>query len=75
MCLLERNGRTLSLFALNGKVRETFLPVLAKEIGYNMVDLRGILKRDISVLSRLASIGETHAGGKALHSIRESLNA
>jgi putative transposase len=48
---------------------------LAKEIGYNMVDLQGILKRDISVLSRLASVGETHTGGKTLQRVRERLNA
>jgi putative transposase len=48
---------------------------LAKEIGYNMVDLQGILKRDSSVLSRLASIGETHTGGKTLQRVRERLNA
>ena len=48
---------------------------LAKEIGYNMVELQGILKRDISVLSRLASIGETREGEKTLRRVKESLNA
>ena len=48
---------------------------LAKEIGYNMMDLQGILKRDISVLSRLASIGGTTGGGKTLQRVRERLNA
>jgi hypothetical protein len=48
---------------------------LAKEVGYNKVELQEILKRDISVLSRLASIGETRAGGKTLRMVRERLNA
>jgi putative transposase len=48
---------------------------LAKEIGYNMAELQGILKRDISGLSRLASIGETRAGEKTLQKVRENLNA
>ena len=48
---------------------------LAKEIGYNMMDLQGILKRDISVLSRLASIRGTTGGEKTLQRVRERLNA
>lgn len=48
---------------------------VAKEIGYNMAELQGILKRDISVLSRLTSIGETRVGGKTLKRVRERLNA
>jgi hypothetical protein len=48
---------------------------LAKEIGYNMMDLQGILKRDISVLSRLASISGTTGGEKTLQRVRERLNA
>jgi hypothetical protein len=48
---------------------------LAREVGYTMVELQGILKRDISVLSRLAGIGETHATGKTLQRVRERLNA
>lgn len=48
---------------------------LAKEIGYNMMELQGILKRDISVLSRLASIGGTTGGEKTLQRVRERLNA
>ena len=51
------------------------LVLMAKEIGYNMVDLQGILKRDVSVLSRLASIGETSDGEKILRRVRERLNA
>jgi len=48
---------------------------LAKEIGYNMAELQVILKRDISGLSRLASIGETRTGGKPLQKVRDRLNA
>jgi len=48
---------------------------LAKEIGYNIMDLQGILKRDISVLSRLASISGTTGGEKTLQRVRERLNA
>jgi putative transposase len=48
---------------------------LAREIGYNTMDLQGILKRDISVLSRLASIGEICAERKTLKRVRERLNA
>ena len=48
---------------------------LAKEIGYNTMDLQAILKRDISVLSRLASDSETHAGGKTLQRMRKRLIA
>jgi REP element-mobilizing transposase RayT len=51
------------------------LVLLAKEIGYNMMELQGILKRDISVLSRLASIGGTTIGEKTLQRVRERLNA
>jgi hypothetical protein len=51
------------------------LILLAKEIGYNMMELQVILKRDISVLSRLASIGGTTAGEKTLRRVRERLNA
>jgi len=48
---------------------------LAKEIGYNIMDLQGILKRDISVLSRLASIGAMREGERTLQRVRERLNA
>jgi hypothetical protein len=48
---------------------------LAKEVGYNMMELQGILKRDISVLSRLASIGATTGGKKTLRRVRGRLNA
>ncbi|MBI4691718.1 MAG: transposase [Nitrospirae bacterium] len=48
---------------------------MAREIGYNMMELQRILKRDISVLSRLASIGEMHAERKILKIVRERLNA
>ena len=48
---------------------------LAREVGYNTMELQGILKRDISVLSRLASIGETRAGEKTLQRVRKRLNA
>jgi REP element-mobilizing transposase RayT len=48
---------------------------LAKEIGYNIMDLQGILKRDISVLSRLASVSGTTGGEKTLRRVRERLNA
>lgn len=48
---------------------------LAREIGYTLTDLQGILKRDISVLSRLATIGETAEGEKLLRRVRKRLNA
>ena len=51
------------------------LVAMAKEIGYTMVELQGILNRDISVLSRLASIGETREGSKLLRRMKTSLNA
>jgi hypothetical protein len=40
------------------------LTLLTREIGYNMKELQGILKRDVSVVSRLASIGEMYAERK-----------
>lgn len=49
--------------------------LLAREIGYNMMELQGILKRDISVLSRLASIGEMCTEREILKRARERLNA
>ncbi|MCL5022983.1 MAG: transposase [Nitrospirae bacterium] len=49
--------------------------LLAREIGYNMMELQGILKRDISVLSRLASIGEMCAERRTLKKVRGRLNA
>ena len=49
--------------------------LLAREIGYTMKELEGILKRDISVLSRLASIGEMRDEGGRLKKVRERLNA
>jgi REP element-mobilizing transposase RayT len=51
------------------------LVALAREIGYTMVELQGILKRDISVLSRLASIGEEREGAKLLRRVRAGINA
>ena len=48
---------------------------LAREIGYNIMELQGILKRDVSVLSRLASICETRGTEKILRRVRERLNA
>ena len=51
------------------------LVALAKETGYKMVELGRILKRDISVLSRLANIAETREGAKALQKVRIRLNA
>jgi chromosomal replication initiation ATPase DnaA len=48
---------------------------LAKETGYKMVDIGRILKRDISVLSRLANISEMREGAKALQKVRMRLNA
>jgi hypothetical protein len=48
---------------------------LAREIGYNTMELQGILKRDISVLSRLARIGETKGIEKTLRRVRERLFA
>ena len=48
---------------------------LAKEVGYNMMEMQGILKRDISVLSRLASIGAPTGAENTLRRVREQLNA
>ena len=48
---------------------------LAREVGYNTMDLQAILKRDISVLSRLASIGEMREGERILRRVRKRLNA
>ena len=48
---------------------------LAREIGYNIMELQGILKRDISVLSRLANIGRTSGREKTLRRVRERLKA
>ena len=49
--------------------------LLAREIGYNMTELQGILKRDISVLSRLAGVGEMCAERSILKKVRKRLNA
>jgi len=49
--------------------------LLGREIGYTMMELQGILKRDISVLSRLASIGAMRAERRTLKRVRERLNA
>jgi hypothetical protein len=51
------------------------LVALAKETGYKMVDIGRILKRDISVLSRLANITETKEVTKTLQKVRFRLNA
>ena len=51
------------------------LVALAKETGYKMVELGRILKRDISVLSRMANMDETREGAKALQKVRIRLNA
>jgi len=40
--------------------------LLKREIGYNKVELQGILKRDVSVVSRLASIGEMNGERKMM---------
>lgn len=48
---------------------------LAREIGYNTMELQGILNRDISVLSRLAGVGETREGQKIARRVKDSLNA
>jgi hypothetical protein len=40
-----------------------------------MMELEKILKRDISVLSRLANIGETREGAKTLQKVKIGLNA
>jgi putative transposase len=48
---------------------------LAREVGYNMMELQGTLKRDISVLSRLADITETNAVAKRLQKVRKRINA
>src|SRR4030043_876977 len=48
---------------------------LAKEVGYNMMEMQGILKRDISVLSRLASIGATTGAENTIRREREKLSA
>jgi putative transposase len=57
------------------RIARGILVSLAKEVGYNMMELQGILKRDISVLSRLASIGATTGGKKTLRRVRGRLNA
>jgi REP element-mobilizing transposase RayT len=57
------------------RIARGILVSIAKEIGYNMMELQWILKRDISVLSRLASIGETTGGERTLQRVRERLNA
>lgn len=49
--------------------------MLAREIGYNMMELQGILKRDVSVLSRLASVSEMCADDRLLKKVRGKLNA
>jgi|GEM_PF-6439652 hypothetical protein len=49
------------------------LVLLAREIGYNIVELLWILKWDVSVLSCLASIGETRAREKTLRWVRGDL--
>jgi len=49
--------------------------VLTKETGYKMVEMGRVLKRDISVLSRLAKISETREGAKALQKERMRLIA
>ena len=51
------------------------LVALAKEIGYTLTDLQRILKRDVSGLSRMATIGEMAEGGKLLRRVRKGLIA
>lgn len=48
---------------------------MAREIGYTSMELQGILKRDISVLSRLANFGELCSERKTVKRVRERLNA
>jgi hypothetical protein len=48
---------------------------LAMEIGYTVTEIQKVLKRDISVLSRLATVGETAEGQKLLQRVRRDLSA
>jgi REP element-mobilizing transposase RayT len=49
--------------------------LIAREMGYTMVELQDILKRDISVLSRLGNIDEMSPEGQRAKRVRERLNA
>jgi hypothetical protein len=48
---------------------------LAMEIGYTVTEIQKVLKRDIPVLSRLATVGETAEGQKLLQRVRRDLSA
>jgi hypothetical protein len=48
---------------------------LAREHGCTLTELQQILKRDVSVLSRLATTRETTEGRKLLQRVKKGLNA
>jgi len=57
------------------RVARGILVSLAREIGYSIMELQVILKRDVSVLSRLGNIDKTSGREKTLRRVRERLNA
>jgi putative transposase len=60
---------------VNHRAARATLVALAREAGYRITELQGVLKRDLSVLSRLAAIGEELSGEKTFKRIRRRLIA
>ena len=46
-----------------------------REIGYRLVDLQPVLRRDLSVLSRMSKISDNREGRQAIERVYEILNA
>ena len=46
-----------------------------REFGYQLVDLQPVLRRDLSVLSRMSKISEDRKGRRAIERVCEMLNA
>jgi hypothetical protein len=46
-----------------------------REFGYRLVDLQPVLRRDLSVLSRMSKISENREGRRAIERVYEMLNA
>jgi len=46
-----------------------------REFGYRLVNLQPVLRRDLSVLSRMSKISDTREGQRAISRVHEILNA
>lgn len=56
-------------------IARALMVAVCRETGYRLVDLEPILKRDLSVLSRLVKYSESTEGRKIIEKVLEELNA